>query len=106
MFNHLTKLGEIRRANVPLRRGRSLDLVDEEQQFAYARLTDKAAVIVIFNNDTKQGEVKFDLSFISKQVPVGATLTDALGKLPDIKLNDGKVKATLPARSAGVYVVR
>jgi glycosidase len=106
VWNHLAKLGEIRKLQEPLRRGRSLDLVDEEQQFAYARLTDKAAVIVIFNNDTKPAEVNFDLKFISRQVAVDATLTDALGKLPDIKLNDSKVRATIPARSAGVYIVR
>ena len=106
VFNHLAKLGELRKLHEPLRRGRSLDLVDEEQQFAYARLTDKAAVIVIFNNDTKPAEVNFDLSFISRQVPVTATLADTLGKLPDIRLNDGKVKAMIPAKSAGVYVVR
>jgi glycosidase len=106
VFNHLAKLGELRRLHEPLRRGRSLDLVDEEQQFAFARLTDKAAVIVIFNNDKKPAEVSFDLSFISKQINVGATLTDALGKLPDIRLNDGKVRASIPARSSGVYVVK
>jgi glycosidase len=106
VWNHLAKLGEIRKLHEPLRRGRSLDLVDEEQQFAYARLTDKAAVIVIFNNDTKPAEVNFDLKFISRQVAVDATLTDALGKLPDVRLNDSKVRATIPARSAGVYIVK
>lgn len=106
VWGHLAKLGEIRKLYEPLRRGRSLDLVDEEQQFAYARLTDKAAVIVIFNNDTKPAEVNFDISFISRQVGVDAALTDALGKLPDIKVNDGKVRATIPARSAGIYVIK
>jgi len=106
VWNHVAKLGELRRLHEPLRRGRSLDLVDEEQQFAYARLTDKAAVIVIFNNDSKPAEVNFDISFISRQIGVDATLADGLGKLPDIKVNDGKVKATIPARSAGIYVTR
>lgn len=106
VWNHLAKLGELRKLHEPFRRGRSLDLVDEEQQFAFARLTDKAAVIVIFNNDTKPSEVNFDVSFISKQIPVNATLGDALGKLPDIKLNDGKVRSTIPARSAGIYVLK
>ena len=106
VFNHLAKLGELRKLHEPLRRGRSLDLVDEEQQFAYARLTDKAAVIVIFNNDKKPVEVNFDISFISKQINVNATLADALGKLPELRLNDGRVKATIPARSAGVYVMK
>ena len=106
VFNHVAKLGELRKLHEPLRRGRSLDLVDEEQQFAYARLTDKAAVIVIFNNDTKPAEVSFDISFISRQIGVNATLADGLGKLPDIKVNDGKVRVTIPARSVGVYVTR
>ncbi len=106
VWNHLAKLGELRKLHEPLRRGRSLDLVDEPQQFAYARLTDRAAVIVIFNNETKPAEVNFDIKFISRQITVNATLTDALGKLPDIKLNDSKVRATIPARSAGIYVTK
>ena len=61
---------------------------------------------MIFNNDTKPAEVSFDISFISKQIGVDATLADALGKLPDIKVNDGKVKAMIPARSAGIFVTR
>lgn len=106
VFNHLSKLGSLRRELEPLRRGRSLDLFDAEQQYAYARLTDKAAAIVIFNNDTKPAEVEFDISFISKQIATDAVLKDALGNLADIKMNDGKVKATIPARSAGIYVTK
>lgn len=106
VFNHLAKLGELRKQLEPLRRGRSLDLLDEEQQLAFARLTDNAAVIVIFNNDTKSAEVAFDISFISKQIGVNATLSDALGKLNEIRVNDGKVKATIPARSAGIFVAK
>lgn len=106
VWNHLAKLGSLRQLYEPLRRGRSLDLVDEEQQFAFARLSDKAAVIVIFNNDTKPADVNFDISFISRQIDVNATLADALGKLSDIKVNDGKIKVTMPARSAGIYVVK
>jgi glycosidase len=106
VWNHLAKLGELRKSLEPLRRGRSLDLVDEEQQFAFARLTDKAAVIVIFNNDTKPADVSFDISFISKQIPTDTTLADSLAKLPDIRVNDGKVSATIPARSVGIYSVK
>lgn len=106
VWNHLAKLGSLRKAIEPLRRGRSLDLFDAEQQYAYARLTDKEAAVVIFNNDTRPAEVIFDISFISKQIATDATLRDALGYLSDLKVNDGKVKATIPARSAGIYVVK
>lgn len=106
VWNHLAKLGSLRKAIEPLRRGRSLDLFDAEQQYAYARLTDKEAAVVIFNNDTRPAEVIFDISFISKQIATDATLRDALGYLSDLKVNDGKVKATIPARSAGIYVTK
>lgn len=104
-FNHLAKLGEVRRQLEPLRRGRSLDLLDEEQQLAFARVTDKGAVVVIFNNDTKPAEVSFDISMI-KTIPANVTLSDALGKLQDIRISNWIVKATIPARSAGIYVAK
>lgn len=106
VWDHLAKLGAIRREQEPLRRGRTLDLLDEVQQFAYARLTDKAAVIVVFNNDTKPAEVSFEISFISRQIATDAVLTDALGRLPDVRVNDGVVRAAVPARSAGIYIVK
>ena len=105
VWNHVAKLGEIRKNLEPLRRGRSLDLLDEEQQFAYARVTDKSAVIVVFNNDTKPAEVSFDISMI-KTIGANATLNDALGKLSDVKAVNGIIKFTLPARTAGIYAVK
>ena len=105
VWNHLAKLGEVRKQLEPLRRGRSLDLLDEEQQMAFARYTDKGAVIVVFNNDTKPAEVNFDVSMI-KTIPPGASLTDALGKLGDVKLNGAIFKATMPARTAAILKTR
>ncbi len=104
VWNHLAKLGEIRKKFVSLRRGVSLDLLDEEQQLAYARVTDKEAVIVVFNNDTKPAEVSFDISMIK---PIAAaTLGDALSKLPDVKVTNGVVKFTIPARTAGIFAAK
>ena len=104
VWNHLAKLGETRKKYVSLRRGTSLDLLDEEQQLAYARVTDKEAVIVVFNNDIKPVEVSFDISMIK---PIAAsTLGDALGKLPDVKVSNGMVKFTMPARTAGIFAAK
>jgi glycosidase len=105
VWNHLAKLGEIRKNLEPLRRGRSLDLLDEEQQLAFARATDKGAVVVVFNNDTRAAEVSFDISMI-KTIAANATLADALGKLPDVKVTNSTVKFTMPARSAGIFVAK
>ena len=89
----------------PLRRGRLLDLLDEEQQTAYARVTDKAAVVMVFNNDTKPADVSFDVSMI-KTIPANSTLTDVLGKLGDVKLDNGTVKFTMPARTAAIFAIK
>lgn len=102
VWNHLAKLGEIRKANEPLRRGSSLDLLDEEQQSAFARVSNTAAVLVVFNNDTKPATVSFDVSMI-KPIAANATLVDQLGKLPNVTVSGGKVSFTMPPRTAGVF---
>lgn len=102
VWNHLAKLGELRKSLEPLRRGRSLDLLDEEQQLAYARVTDSSAVIVVFNNDSKPAEVSFGISDI-KPLAKNVTLVDGLGKLPDVNAVNGSIRFTMPARTAGIF---
>jgi len=102
VWNFVSKLGTIRKELEPLRRGSSVDLLDEEQQLAFARVTLKDAVIVVFNNDTKPADVSFDISMI-KLIAPNATLTDALGKLGDVKVDNGIVRAKMPARTAAIF---
>ncbi len=61
VWNHLAKLGRLRQELEPLRKGKTLDLLDEPQQYAYARYIGKdfKPVIVVFNNDTQTAEVQF-----------------------------------------------
>lgn len=105
VWNHLANLGKLRANFTALRTGKTLDLLDEEQQSAYVRLTEKQAVLVIFNNDTKPAEVAFDVSMI-KPLPLNSILADRLGKTPDAQIENGKIKFTMPARSAGVYTIK
>jgi hypothetical protein len=72
---------------------------------AYARVTDRQAVLVVFNNDTKPAEVSFDVSMI-KPFPANSVLSDRLGKAPDINIQNGKIKFTMPARAAGIFTVK
>jgi neopullulanase len=101
MYNFVSKLGALRRQFKPLRSGRSVDLLDEEQQMAYARVNDTDAVIVIINNDSESADVKFDVSIL-KPIGTSAVLSDALGKLGDIAVSNGIVSAKMPARSAAI----
>ena len=127
VWNHLALLGKLRNELEPLRKGKTLDLLDEEQQMAYVRSTEKDAVIIIFNNDTKPATVEFKIetqtsyetgSYIVNQSPVnrqtigvsklkdGTILTDRLGKISDIKIENRMIKVTIPARTAGIFTVK
>ena len=103
VWNHFAKLGQLRQKYAALRNGKSLDLLDEEQQSAYARVTEKQAVLMIFNNDIKPSKVTFDVSMI-KELPLDSLLTDALDRAGNVKLINGKFSATIPARTAGIFV--
>ncbi len=105
VWNHLARLGQLRQELEPLRRGKSLDLLDEDQQMAYARVTEKEAVLVVFNNDAKPVEVSFDVSMI-KPFGAKAALADRLGNLGEVTVTGGKVSLTMPARSGGVFAVK
>lgn len=105
VWNHLAALGKLRADFTALRQGKTLDLLDEEQQMAYARMTEKQAVLMIFNNEVKPAEVAFDVSMI-KQFPANSTLADRLGKSPDAGVENGRIKLTMPARTAGIYTLK
>ncbi len=137
VWNHLAKLGELRQKYGALRIGKSLDLLDEEQQFAYARVLPWSKkrvtepIIVVFNNDTKPSNIEFQVSNekngsvehtwyrvdpedlksgpqdIEKlDLHNGMSLKDELGKIENIKIVNGKVKFTMPARTAAIFTVK
>jgi neopullulanase len=106
VWDHLALLGKLRRELTPLREGKTLDLFDEDQQMAYARYTGNysSPVIVVFNNDTKAVTVEFGIDKL--QLANGQTLTDRLGKISDIKVENGRIKLTMPARMASILTAK
>lgn len=105
VWNHLAKLGALRKELKPLRVGESFDLLDEEQQMAYARVFNDQAVLMVFNNDTKPAEVSFDVSMI-KTFATNTILEDKLGAVSDLKVENGKIRFTMPARTAGIFAIK
>lgn len=134
VWNHLAKLGALRKELEPVRNGKTLDLLDEPQQMAYARYIGKAVnpVIIVFNNDVKPANVEFQVtpnticktkeigeetlferSWRSNQEDIsqlwlsnGNVLTDKLGKLGDVRIDCGVLKLSMPARTAGIFTVK
>jgi glycosidase len=104
VWNYLAKLGRLRQELEPLRRGSTLDLLDEDQQMAYARVTPAGLVIVVINNDPKPADVTFDYTGV-KNIPRDASFTDVLGSMGTVEFRDGVFRARFPGRTAAVFTV-
>ncbi len=103
-WDHLALLGKLRSELALLRTGQTLDLLDEEQQMAYARYGENGAVIVIFNNDTKAAKADFGIDRL--KLSEGQILADRLGKVSDVKIINGRISVTIPARTAGIFAAK
>ncbi|HEY0379517.1 MAG TPA: alpha-amylase family glycosyl hydrolase [Pyrinomonadaceae bacterium] len=101
LFEHVRRMNHLRAELEPLRRGALVNLHVAAQQYAYARTAGKASVVVAINNDTRPAT--FDLDATRANLEDGARLTDRLDLSRDVRVADGRIKLTLPARSASVF---
>jgi glycosidase len=104
LFEHVRKMARLHTELEPLRRGALVNLYVAAQQYAYARVSDSSSVIIVINNDTKPAALEFAVA--GARLADGARLTDRLDAAPDARITDGKLKTTLPARSASVFTVK
>jgi len=104
LFEHVRKMNHLHAELEPLRRGALVNLHVAAQQYAYARTTRGASVVIIINNDTKPAT--FDLDAARANLEDGARLTDRLGTSQGVRVAGGRIKLSLPARSASVFTVR
>ena len=101
VFEYIRRLTSLRREFEPLQTGALVNLHVSEQQYAYARTTPRTAVVIVFNNDEKNAEIEFDVTRTG--LKNGATLTDRLGRSRSVVISNGKLKVTLPKRSAAIF---
>ena len=101
LFEFIKRLTTLRRELEPLRTGTLVNLYVSEQQYAYARTTRNAAVLVVFNNDDKAAEVEIDVSRTG--LSNNSSLKDRLGAVGDVVVTGGKVKVQLPKRSVAMF---
>jgi glycosidase len=102
VFEHLQRVIRLRRELEPLRRGTLINLFASEQQYIYGRVSGRESVIVVINNDSRETMVEFGVE--STSLGEGAVLTDRLGAGGEAQVRGGKVKVSLPARSAAILV--
>jgi glycosidase len=100
-LDHLSLLGRLRRELEPLRRGALVNLYVSDQQWAYARKTERESVVIAFNNDTTPATFACDAR--PTGLPDGTRLVDRLSPGRIAIIADGKLMITLPARSAAIF---
>lgn len=101
VFEHVRRLTRLRAGLEPLRRGAMINLAVSEQTYAYARVTERDSVIMIFNNGAQPAKIEFDVGPV--RLSEGMTLHDQLGQAPEVRIQRGRISVTLPARSAAIY---
>ena len=104
LFAYIRKLTHLRSELAPLKRGLLLNLHVSEQQYAYARTLLGATVVVVINNDKKPAGIEFEVT--PELFTNGTMLTDLLGVSKEVQVTNGKVKVSLPERSAALFVRR
>jgi glycosidase len=104
LFEYVRRVARLHTELEPLRRGALVSLHVAAQQYAYARVGDSSSVIIVINNDTKPASLEFDVT--RARLADGARLTDRLDATTDARVTDGKLKVSLPARSASILTVR
>jgi len=102
VFARVVKLAHLRRELEPLRHGKLVDLFVSDQVYAYARPTDRQSVVVIINNAVDRATVEFDPA--PARLLSGTVLADRLGGGPPLQVQNGRLSATLPGRTASIYV--
>jgi glycosidase len=104
VFEHIRRMARLRAELEPLRRGSLDTLYVSEQQYAYARTTPRASVIIVFNNDTKPASLEFDVG--PAKLSDGTMLSDRLNVIKDTKVEHGRVHVELPARAASILAAK
>ena len=101
VFAHVRQLARLRARLAPLRSGAMWNLAVTEQAWAFARVSKEGTAIVVLNNAAEEATVECGLG--PTKLAEGALLRDGLGAAPDVRVEGGRLRVTLPARSAAVY---
>jgi glycosidase len=104
VFEHFRLLGKLRKELEPLRRGKLVNLLVTDHQYAYARATSREAVVVALNNAA--GESQLEINLTPLEPGGGTSFTDRLGVISEVRVDSGKLKLRLPARSAVILARR
>jgi glycosidase len=100
LFEYIRKLTHLHLELQPLQSGKLVNLYSSEQQYAYARVTKRAAVVIVINNDSKPAQLEFDV--VGTGLADGVLLTDRMDGSKAVVVTQGRLVVSLAGRSAAV----
>ncbi|HEY1338189.1 MAG TPA: alpha-amylase family glycosyl hydrolase [Bryobacteraceae bacterium] len=95
------KLAHLRAATPALRRGAMIDLMVDDNAYAFARITADSHVLVVFNHAA--GSARLHIPLDQSGIPSGARLQNLLETTPPVEVRQGALEIELPPHSAAVY---
>lgn len=111
VWKHIAKLGLLRKQYSALATGKSLDLLDAEQQYVYARTSDEHTLVIALNNDTQPATIQWDARPLTSQTLAkgwSVQCDDLLGGTNPLRIeydsNDLRATVDLPPRSSAVFL--
>jgi glycosidase len=101
VFARVRTLAHLRAELPALRRGRHVSLAVGDQTYVYARAAEGSVAVVAINNGT--APVELEVPAGPAGLAEGKTLVDRLGASVPVTVAGGRLRMTLPARSASIY---
>jgi glycosidase len=106
LFRHFQRLARLRAATPSLRRGSLVELLVEDDAYAFARLTGAgnasgSRVLVVFNRSAAAATLRVPLT--GTGIRDGARLEDCLSAAAPAYARDGAIQIELPPYSSAIY---
>ena len=101
LFQSVRKLAHLRAATPALRQGALIDLLVEDDAYAFARVTDASRVVVVFNGAGASAQLHIPLE--ASGIPNGTRMENLLGTTPAVDARQGALEIELPPHSAAIY---
>ena len=109
VFEHVQKLARIRRRYEALRRGALLNLYVSDQQYAYARSTDRESALIVFNNASRPAVLEFETAgtkFVEGDQLVDRLAMNRFGaNAGKTLISNSRVRIEMPGRTAAIYTI-
>ena len=101
LFQSIRKLTRLRVATPALRQCALIDLLVDDNAYAFARVTDGSRIVVVFNDAVASAELHVPLE--ATGIPNGTRMENLLWTTPAVEARQGALEIELLPHSAAIY---